>query len=175
MLLADLCLQYYILFNEQKYLDEINNIFAWIKNTELINDKNLINDGINLNTCKNNYEQIFSYNQCIIPYVMIKIGILQNNSELIVKGKNIIDASLKFFVNENNIFNEGDMINEDRKTFKGIYFKYLMYIYDLLDINDVLKKKIKEIVNNTYNSVKQIFFDNNSKIGSNWIIFTDDV
>lgn len=48
------------------YLDAAKEAWTWFQNIGLINSDNLINDGVDQDTCKNRGDPTFSYNQGVI-------------------------------------------------------------------------------------------------------------
>ena len=134
----------YSLTNNSEYLNRFNKIWYWFykynnSGIYMINNKWLINDGLNvnkanINICNNNNGLTWTYNQGVILGSLSKAYLITNNDTFIQIAWNIIQSVIHN-LNTNNILSEPanyeSVINSpDATQFKGIFIRYLCYFYD---------------------------------------------
>src|SRR5687767_1487789 len=98
--------------SDPRYLATARNQWEWFKNSGMINDKNLINDGLN-GKCKNNGLQTWSYNQGVILGGLVELHRANSKSNpddksLLLQAKRIARAAIKHLSNADGILVETD-------------------------------------------------------------------
>ena len=56
----------YVLTGQQRFAAIADKALSWFLASGMINQKHLINDGLNYNTCKNNNQTTWTYNQGVV-------------------------------------------------------------------------------------------------------------
>jgi predicted alpha-1,6-mannanase (GH76 family) len=108
------------------------NEWAWFKASGIINGQGLINDG--LNGCVNNGQQTWTYNQGVILGGLTDLYKVTGDITYINQATLIANATILNLVDGNGILREpcesGDC-GGDGPQFKGIFIRYLAYLYDV--------------------------------------------
>jgi predicted alpha-1,6-mannanase (GH76 family) len=107
------------------------NEWAWFKASGMINAENLINDG--LNGCQNNGETTWTYNQGVILAGLTDLYKVTGNSAYLSQAELIANAALAYLVDDNGVLVEPcepGNCGGDGPQFKGIFVRYLAYLYD---------------------------------------------
>lgn len=116
--------------NGAYYLAWAKKQWAWFLNSGLINSDNNINDGLDLATCKNNNDTIWTYNQGVILGAAVELDKADPSSgQYIPKAQSIANAALSNsqLVDSNGVLHD---INEPNlgssgPNFKGIFVRNL--------------------------------------------------
>jgi predicted alpha-1,6-mannanase (GH76 family) len=107
------------------------NEWTWFKASGLINSQNLINDG--LNGCVNNGETTWTYNQGVILAGLTDLYKVTANATYLNQAIAIANATIANLTDANGVLVEpcesGDC-GGDGSEFKGIFQRYLAYLYD---------------------------------------------
>lgn len=103
--------------------------YTWFVNTGLINSDYLINDGLDIDTCQNNRENTWSYNQGVILGAFIEMENLLPDHGIIDLANHIAKAAIRHLTDGDNILHD---ICEpvcwhdgDSPQFKGIFVRNL--------------------------------------------------
>jgi predicted alpha-1,6-mannanase (GH76 family) len=109
------------------------NEWTWFKASGMINAQNLVNDG--LNGCVNNGQTTWTYNQGVILGGLTDLYKSTGNLTYLNQAVAIANAAIVTLVDGNGILREPCEANNscggDGPQFKGIFLRYLAYLYDV--------------------------------------------
>jgi predicted alpha-1,6-mannanase (GH76 family) len=115
------------------YLNEALKEWGWFKRSGMINSQNLINDGLG-QQCENNGGTTWTYNQGVIIGGLTDLYKSTGDTDYLNQATAIADAAISTLVDEKGVLQEPC---EDRgcgggdvPQFKGIFIRYLAYLYD---------------------------------------------
>ncbi|KAI0065524.1 glycoside hydrolase family 76 protein [Artomyces pyxidatus] len=128
----------YLRTKEQSYLDNANKAWAWLSQSGLRNSNGLWNDGLDFNTCQNNGETTWTYNQGVIASGLGALYAINGDSSLLDAAEVTLDATIAQLT-ENGILKEScddtstSTCDSDQKIFKGIWTKHVQYYLTYAD------------------------------------------
>lgn len=109
------------------------NEWAWFKASGMINAQNLVNDGLNA-SCVNNGSTTWTYNQGVILGGLTDLYKVTGNITYLNQATLIANATIAILVDGSGVLREpcesGDC-GGDGPQFKGIFIRYLAYLYDV--------------------------------------------
>jgi predicted alpha-1,6-mannanase (GH76 family) len=110
------------------YRDWANKEWAWFQQSGMINSQNLINDGLDLSTCKNNGQNTWSYNQGVILGGLVELNRAQHAPQLMSTAQTIADAAISHLSDSSGVLHDTCEANcgADGVQFKGIFLRNLM-------------------------------------------------
>lgn len=119
---------------KDSYLNWALKEWGWFTSTGMINDQNLINDGLNRN-CENNRRTTWTYNQGVVLGGLTDLYKSTGNEEFLKHAISLADASTSTLVYSNGILREPCEPDRcggaDVPQFKGIFIRYLADLYDV--------------------------------------------
>jgi predicted alpha-1,6-mannanase (GH76 family) len=110
--------------------------WAWFANSGMINAQHLINDGLDLATCKNNQQNTWSYNQGVILGGLTELSKVVHDRSLIGTARTIANATLAHLTDANGVLHDTCEPNcgADGVQFKGIFVRNLMALNDAVPV-----------------------------------------
>jgi predicted alpha-1,6-mannanase (GH76 family) len=103
--------------------------WAWFQSTGMINGANLVNDGVNLGTCRNNGDVTWTYNQGVLINALVQLNRLTGDTNVLAVARRVADAATtSTYLNSNGILrepNEPDQCSGDGVSFKGAFIRGL--------------------------------------------------
>jgi predicted alpha-1,6-mannanase (GH76 family) len=112
----------------RKYLQWADLEWRWFAVSGLINDRGLINDGLDAN-CKNNHALEFTYNQGVILAGLTDLSSAEHDPQLIDRANHIASAALSYQTNRDGVLQDPCeprcRTSGDAKQFKGIFVRGL--------------------------------------------------
>ena len=111
--------------------------WAWFSASGMINEQNLINDGLdssNPNACKNNAQDTWSYNQGVILGALAEYSRLTKNPSLLQSAARIAHATITLRTDTSGILHDPcePKCGGDGPQFKGIFLRNLAQLHALL-------------------------------------------
>ncbi|MFG1814976.1 glycoside hydrolase family 76 protein [Kribbella sp. NPDC049174] len=75
------------------YLQRAQSGWTWFQQTGMINSSHLVNDGIDLSTCRNNGDTAWTYNQGVLLGALTELSKATNNSSYLTTARHLADAA----------------------------------------------------------------------------------
>jgi predicted alpha-1,6-mannanase (GH76 family) len=133
-----LSIQLYNRNGDRKYLTQSVNLWNWFRNSGMINEENLINDG--LHECRNNGQETWTYNQGVILGGLVELYQATGNMTYLTEARKIADAVIRstHLNDEYGILWEPCFASEpdcgpNAPCFKGIFIRNLAELDRVLE------------------------------------------
>ncbi|RKF81915.1 putative glycosyl hydrolase family 76 [Golovinomyces cichoracearum] len=114
------------------YMDEAMKAHNWFQESGLINGNNLINNALNLQTCKNDGNFVFTYNQGILLSGLAELTYGTKDQKYVNLANTIAVAAINAMTDSDGILREScepDACNGDQEQFKGIFSRNIQFLY----------------------------------------------
>ena len=98
--------------------------WAWFRGSGMINDTNLVNDGLDAK-CKNNGSPTYTYNQGVILGGLVGLYEIEGESSSIAAAISIAQAATGKLNVAGILHEPTTTLNQDGETFKGVFVYYL--------------------------------------------------
>ena len=116
------------------YLDWALRDWTWFKQTGMINSRELVNDGLDVN-CQNNHHTTWTYNQGVLIGGLTELYKVTGDPALVSQANALAEASLGALVNRAGVLHEPHedrgLHGEDVAQFKGIFVRYVAELYEV--------------------------------------------
>jgi predicted alpha-1,6-mannanase (GH76 family) len=123
--------------NDGKYLEIAKGQWEWFDNSGMINDRNLINDGLD-DSCNNNNGITWSYNQGVVLGGLAELARATGDRGYLFRASTIAKAAIEELSNENGVLVEATACEydpgrcgQDGQQFKGIFIRNLRYLHEV--------------------------------------------
>ena len=97
--------------------------WTWFQSTGMLNSSNLVNDGVNLSTCRNNGDVTWTYNQGALMNALVQLNRLTGDANALATARRIGDAmTTSSYLSPGGILrepNESNTCSGDGASFKG--------------------------------------------------------
>ncbi|KAK4466875.1 hypothetical protein QBC42DRAFT_41966 [Cladorrhinum samala] len=152
------------------YLEIAENTWAWFKKSGMINQDNLINDGLRIESdgsCVNNGLPTWSYNQGVVLGGLVEMHRATGNKTFLDEALKIAEAAIKKLQDEDGIIREVDRCEpdcgKDGPQFKGIFVRNLKYLYAWVE-RDVLKEAVRKNADSIWSKNR----NDQNQLGISW-------
>lgn len=110
----------------EEYLTWARREWRWLSHSGMINDKHLVNDGLN-ERCENNGRATWTYNQGVILGGLAALSKLDHRSSLLLQANEIAQAAISTLTDGQGILHETcePHCGADGTQFKGIFVRNL--------------------------------------------------
>jgi predicted alpha-1,6-mannanase (GH76 family) len=143
--------------NKSHYLDWAKKEWNWFKDSSMVNGNNLVNDGLDQSTCKNNGKTTWTYNQGVILGGLVELSKADGGGggDYMAYAKKIASAAIDQ-LSRNGILHESCEPNcGDGGIFKGIFLRNLIKLQQASPDDkfaDFINKNAETIVKNAGDS-----------------------
>ncbi|KAG8983968.1 hydrolase 76 protein [Tulasnella sp. JGI-2019a] len=128
----------YLRTGQATYLANAQKEWAWLNKTSLRNSQGLYNDGLDFNTCQNNGQITWTYNQGVIASGLAALSTATGDKSLLDIAEVTLDATISYMT-QGGILKEscddaaagGAQCDHDQQIFKGVFMKHLQYYLDM--------------------------------------------
>jgi predicted alpha-1,6-mannanase (GH76 family) len=119
-----------------KYLTWAKRTWNWFSGTGMQGSSGLINDGVDLTTCGSNHKTAWTYNQGVILGGLSGLYQITGDMAYLSKAREIATSAMNLLVDDQGILTEPcesspSGCGQDGTQFKGIFVRYLSYLYNL--------------------------------------------
>lgn len=117
----------------KQYLSWAEREWQWFLHSGMINSENLINDGLEMSSCKNNGKTTWTYNQGVIVGGLAELDRAKHHSKLLSEANAIAGAAIVKLVDKQGILHdtcEPDC-GGDGVQFKGIFVRNLRSLQEI--------------------------------------------
>jgi predicted alpha-1,6-mannanase (GH76 family) len=110
---------------KESYLGWAQAEWDWFSNSGLINGENVINDGLDHNTCQNDGDTVWSYNQGVILGALAELAKATGDGKYTDEAKRIADAAMQKLSQDGILTEPVDSLDEQSAQFKGAFVRGL--------------------------------------------------
>ena len=162
--------------SEGYYYNEAIKAYDWFTASGLINDDFLINNGLDLTTCKNDGFPILTYNQGIILGGLTELSWVNGERKYLDLANKIANATITTMTDANGILHEevcesekGDRgCSTDLQQFKGIFGRNVQFLHERAEgLSEEVKTQYKTFLQKNADSI-WAFSQADNQLGLVW-------
>ena len=143
--------------SEGYYHNEAIKSYDWFIASGLINSDNLINNGLDLTTCKNDGFPILTYNQGIILGGLTELSWVNGETKYTDLANKIANATINTMTDSNGILHEEvcetNGCSTDLQQFKGIFGRNIQFMHERAALSDQVKEQYKTFLQKNADSI----------------------
>jgi predicted alpha-1,6-mannanase (GH76 family) len=110
---------------KQNYIRWAQAEWDWFSRSGVINSDNLINDGIDKSSCKNNGQKVWTYNQGVILGGLAELAKATNNGAYTNAAKNIAEGAFNKLTENGILTEQSTSLDAQSAQFKGAFVRGL--------------------------------------------------
>jgi predicted alpha-1,6-mannanase (GH76 family) len=110
---------------KQSYLRWAQAEWDWFSKSGIINGENVINDGIDQNTCENDGKPVWSYNQGAILGGLAELAKATGDGKYTDEAKKIAEGAMRELTNDGILTESVESLDEQGAQFKGVFVRGL--------------------------------------------------
>lgn len=153
--------------NRDYYLTWARNQWQWFQRSGLINSEGTINDGIDLKTCKNNKDTVWTYNQGVILGALTELNRATKDPVYLSHANRIATAAIrKLAPNADGVLHDPmePNLGIDGPQFKGVFMRNLAMLQRATG-NQNFKSFLEKNANSIWTKARN---PQNNMIGNVW-------
>ncbi|RFU30394.1 hypothetical protein B7463_g5931, partial [Scytalidium lignicola] len=154
------------------YFKEAMNAYNWLINSTLINSQNVLNDGLDLTTCKNNGFPVFTYNQGAPLSGLVELTWATGDPKYNNLANTIATSAISVLTDSNGVLHEPcepHACDGDEGQFKGVFARNIQFMYNRANIlPDDTKALYKAFLQTNANSIWNSDRGPNDTLGLVW-------
>ncbi|PLN85677.1 Six-hairpin glycosidase [Aspergillus taichungensis] len=139
--------------------------WRWFSKSGLINDQHTINNGLDLSTCKNDHDTVWSYNQGVILGALVELSQLQSDTSYLSTARDIALGGIDALSNSDGVLQEScePDCGADGSQFKGIFMRNLIRLHQAAP-----DCKIESFIRRNTDSIWDRDRDDDNHLGIRW-------
>ncbi|KAH7150035.1 glycoside hydrolase [Dactylonectria estremocensis] len=156
--------------NSAGYLEIAERHWNWFSKSGMINDDDLINDGLTSSDCENNGLQTWTYNQGVILGGLVELYLATGHKFYLVSAAKIAKAAINGLTNDGGILVETDdcetsssHCGTDGQQFKGVFIRNLRYLHAVAP-----QDSFKSFILKNADSIWKNDRDSSNRLGVAW-------
>jgi predicted alpha-1,6-mannanase (GH76 family) len=116
--------------NKAYYTSWATRQWDWFQKSGLVNKDNTINDGLDIKTCKNDNQEVWSYNQGVVLGGLVELSKATSDLQYLSAAKDIANGAIRTMVDKDGILHDPREPNlgGDGYQFKGVFVRNLQQL-----------------------------------------------
>ncbi|PKY00425.1 Six-hairpin glycosidase [Aspergillus campestris IBT 28561] len=139
--------------------------WQWFSDSGLINDQHTINNGLDLSTCKNDQDTVWSYNQGVILGALVELSQLQSDQSYLSTARDIALGGIHALSNSDGVLQEPcePDCGADGPQFKGVFMRNLIRLHQAAP-----DREIESFIRRNADSSWDRDRDEDNRLGLRW-------
>jgi len=165
----------YQLTGNDKFLQNAQKTWTWLEASGMRNKQGLWNDGLDFNTCQNNGQNTWTYNQGVITAGLGALYAITGNTTLLDQAEITLDATISLstvggIIKEICDNASASTCDDTSEQFKGVFMKHFQYYLD--NANDPNRTMKYSSFIKAQSDAALASKNSDNDIGSNWFVHT---
>ncbi|KAF2462980.1 Six-hairpin glycosidase [Lindgomyces ingoldianus] len=115
--------------DKQNYVNWAKSEWEWFYHSGIINSENVINDGIDKGTCKNDGKKVYTYNQGVILGGLAELAKATGDGGYIDNAKKIANGAINKLTKNGILTEDSSSLDEQGAQFKGVFVRGLIRLH----------------------------------------------